>query len=186
MKKIFLLAIVLLLFSYSNSPASEEGNAGIIYGDNHAFIVEPPEGWVLDSQSGVSQGLYAVFYPLGLSWSTSNAVMYVNTAAREGSQSVSSFIDEDVARFKKDSPDIQVERGKPITTGDGKTAEVRYFSNDQRGNSEAVAYVPEDTIFALIVLTARTRDAFDSARPAFNKLVKSYIFVTKDVIIEKK
>ena len=186
MRRLRVTTTVLLLFTFCTaSTASENGHGGIIYGHNHAFMVEAPRGWVLDTQCGVKQGLYAVFYPLGLSWATSNAVMYVNTAPRQEWQTLSSFIENDISRFKQNHPYIEVEIGSPVTTRDGKLAETRYFSNDQWGNSEAVAYVEEDKIFALIVLTACSQKSFNTARHAFNELVKSYSFVTSDVIIEQ-
>jgi hypothetical protein len=111
--------------------------------------------------------------------------MYVNTASREEWQTLSSFIGKDISRFKHDNRYIEVEKGKPVTTRDGKTAEIRYFSNDQWGNSEAVAYIEEEKIFALIVLTARSKKAFNGAKPAFSELVESYLFISSDVTIEQ-
>ncbi len=36
----------------------ESGGGGIVYGKEHAFLIEAPQGWVLDTQErGESQGL---------------------------------------------------------------------------------------------------------------------------------
>ena len=189
MKKLF-SAIVLcsvLLVSHvaaASAEKEEDGGAGILYGDDHAFIVYAPEGWVLDNTSGISQGLHAVFYPKGESWEKAVAVMYVNTAKREESETVFMLIEGDTARFRQNNPDVRVGKEPPITTSKGKEAEVRYFTSDQWGNSEAVAYIEEETIFVLIVLTSRTKEAFESAKSAFGELVKSYRFLTTDVTIE--
>ena len=142
----------------------EDGGAGILYGDDHAFIVDAPEGWVLDNTSGVSQGLHAVFYPKGESWEKAVAVMYVNTAKREKSETVFMLIEGDTARFRQNNPDVRVEKERPITTSKGKEVEVRYFTSDQWGNKEAVAYIEEETIFG--------------------ELVKNYRFLTTEVTIE--
>jgi hypothetical protein len=58
-------------------------NSGIIYGNSHVFTLKAPEGWVLDNQSGVSQGLHAVFYPKGQTWRNSPIVAYTNTRVKD-------------------------------------------------------------------------------------------------------
>ncbi len=85
-------------------------NSGIVYGDNHAFALSAPPGWVLDNESGVSQGLHAVFYPAGSSWSDSQVVMYANvvqkTATRDST--LPQVLASDEARFRNDSPGLVV------------------------------------------------------------------------------
>jgi hypothetical protein len=44
---------------------SDEMNAGIIYGEGHAFTVSEQPGWILGNESGVKQGLHAVLSPRG-------------------------------------------------------------------------------------------------------------------------
>ena len=77
---IFVPGLFSLLLS---SGQAEELGTGIVYGDNHAFAVKAPQGWALDNKSGVSNGIHAVFYPLGSTWQDSRAVMYVNTASKD-------------------------------------------------------------------------------------------------------
>ena len=55
-------------------------NAGIIYGEDIAYTLVPPDGWVLDNKSGVSQGIHAVFYPEGKGWEASEVVLYSRMA----------------------------------------------------------------------------------------------------------
>jgi len=43
-------------------------------GQDHSFIISAPKGWVLDNQSGQSDGLQAVFYREGQTWSGASAV----------------------------------------------------------------------------------------------------------------
>src|SRR5579871_3436427 len=86
--------------SYKSS--SDDMNAGIIYGTNHAYSLIAPKGWVLDNQSGISQGLYAVFYPKGSSWAKGSVVMYTNTGSKEekGQETLQKMIDDDVANYR--------------------------------------------------------------------------------------
>jgi hypothetical protein len=191
MKSRVILVAVLLGLMLVQAPLATEkefGGGGIVYGEGYAFLLEAPKGWVLDTRSGVPDGLQAVFYPRGSSWSNSPTVMYAAWAnkKKEGVTTLQQIIDKDVVRFKKDDPAMVITEGRPLKTGDGKTALVRLFKGDQGGNFEAVAYVDEKAGVAVLVLTCRKQTAFNKALPAFEKLVSSYHFYTEDVKVQKK
>jgi len=64
MKKIFFVLIAVLLICDS-AIAQEPYRGGIVYGPKAAFNISAPEGWILDNQAGVEQGLPCVLYPKG-------------------------------------------------------------------------------------------------------------------------
>ena len=168
--------------------AEKEFGGGIVYGKDHAFLIEAPPGWVLDTQSAASQGIHAVLYPKGSSWSEAPAVMYANMASKkkEGITNVQQLIDLDLAKFKKKNPKIGMTERRPLKTADGKTAQVRLFQGDQWGNREAVAYIDEPAFVAILVLSSRSQADFQESLPAFEKLVASYRFFTNDVRMPEK
>jgi hypothetical protein len=55
----------------------------IVYGPKAAFNIAAPEGWVLDNESGLEQGLPCVLYPNGESWADARTVMYAKIAGTE-------------------------------------------------------------------------------------------------------
>jgi hypothetical protein len=141
---------------------------------------------VLDNRSGNPQGLCAVFYPVGSSWSDSDVVMYANTAKKvEGQQTVAELMAYDVEQFKRRAPGLAVTALPELKTGDDKQATVRRFQGDEHGNHEAVAYIDEKNTIVMLVLSARTKERFTEALPAFEKLVGAYHFLTTDVRVEK-
>ena len=75
---------------------------------------------------------------------------------------------------------------KDITAEKGCKGNIYYFTSDKWGNYEAVAYFEEDKTINFIVLTSRTKEAFETALKAFEELALSYMFITDDVRIEKK
>lgn len=173
--------LTLLIFSFALAIASAaEAQTGIVYGDSHAFFVTAPPGWVLDNRSGLRNGVHAAFYPQGSGWGDSAAVMYANGVARSPGETLDSFIADDVQTFRGRSPEIQVNEGSPIKTKDGRTALVRYFSGDQSGNHEAVAYVAEKRAIVVLALSARTQDAYQRSLQSFEELVQSYSFISDD------
>src|SRR5689334_7677629 len=67
----FMRRFVLLFASISTLGAVGFGQnyaGAIVYGPKAAFNITAPEGWVLDNQSGKSQGLPCVLYRKGQSW----------------------------------------------------------------------------------------------------------------------
>ncbi|MBK8466065.1 MAG: hypothetical protein IPL32_09550 [Chloracidobacterium sp.] len=164
---------------------SGEMNSGMLYGPNLSYLLSAPNGWVMDNQSGVGQGLHAVFYPKGSSWSKGVTVMYTNVMKKSDKQTVDDVIKNDIDNFKRNSPILKVDDAKTIDLGKGKTAIIKYFSNDSHGNYEALAYIDEAKSVVLIVLTAKNKNEFDSSLGAFQELVGSYFFVTDQVTIQK-
>jgi len=50
------------------TPAQETSPAGIVRGPKAGFNISAPEGWVVDNEAGVNQGMPCVLYPRGSSW----------------------------------------------------------------------------------------------------------------------
>jgi len=166
-----------------------QDDSGIIYGKNYSFALSAPKGWVLDTTSGRQQGLQAVFYPNGSSWKNGAAVMYASVVQKTDptKESLESVIANDVAGFKKDSPNLKIVDADAILTrtdarSKDKKATVRHFTGDSNGNSEAVAYVDEGNLVVMLVLSARSQKDFDGSLPAFKEFVGSYFFLGAKVV----
>jgi len=167
---------------------STSANSGVVYGQDHAFILTAPSGWLLDNSSGVSQGLHAVFYPKGSTWEKGTAVMYANTAHKsvQGNETIKKLIAFDTGRFKSQSSQTTVSQADTILTGDKKKAIVKHISDAKHKNYEAVAYIDESKTVVILVLTSRTLKEFEISLPKFTELVSSYRFLSEQVIIENK
>lgn len=157
---------------------------GIIYGKDHAYCLSAPKGWVLDNQAGVSQGIHAVFYPEGGSWSDSKAVMYsrINDKTDKTLQDV---IDADLKHMSQDAPNYKIVDKDPVTCTQGTKAHIKYLSGDKFNTFEAVGYIEEPKKVVTIVLSSRDEANFKSSIDAFYELVKSYFWMTDKVKIEE-
>lgn len=151
----------------------------VLYGDNHMFAICAPQGWVIDDTSGMGSKIRVVLYPKGNKWASSPTVMYANPLHQDVKRPkpIRAMIDRDVVAFRKSNPAGVVLTGPRFPTATEKKAEVRFFSHDGGKPHEAVAYVAEDELVMLLVLSARTADDFAKALPAFQLLVRSYNFV---------
>jgi hypothetical protein len=181
---------VILIFIMSGLTVfgQDDIKSGIIYGNNHAFGLTAPKGWVLDNQSGVKQGLYAVFYKKGESWEKATTVMYANTASLEdrAHRTLEELIKYDLNSFKKEYPDIQITDEKDIAINSNLIAKVKYLSGKSYGNFEAMAYIDAGKTGVMLILSSRSKDGFQNSLSAFEALVKSYIFIADKVVIENK
>jgi hypothetical protein len=171
------LTLLILLLAAATASAAE-GETGILYGDSHACFVTAPPGWVLDNRSGLRDRVHAAFYPEGSSWRDSSAVMYANGVTRSPGETLDSFITDDIQTFRSRAPQIQIKEGPSIKTKDGRIALVRYFSGDQSGNHEAVAYVAEKRAIIVLALSARSQDAYQRSLQSFGELVRNYSFIS--------
>ncbi|PYK13996.1 MAG: hypothetical protein DME65_00190, partial [Verrucomicrobia bacterium] len=81
--KIGILALVALATLSPYIRAQETFRGGVVYGPKAAFKIDAPDGWVLDNNSGVKQGLPSVLYPNSSSWADAKTIMYAKIASTE-------------------------------------------------------------------------------------------------------
>ncbi len=188
LKKLF---IVFVLLFFASLAYAQENNSSFIVGKDYSFTLSAPKGWIADSESGKSQGLPFVFYPKGSSWQKGIVGMYATVYPKaENGGTLEKFIERDISDFKSKSEKLKVTTADALTTvkdaqGKERKVEVRYFTGDQFGNYEAVAYIDEGKSVVSIILTSKTQEGFEASLPAFKELVTSYYFLTDKVKIEK-
>lgn len=150
---------------------------GIVYGSKAAFYITAPKGWVLDNQSGQSQGLPCVLYRKGQSWAHGKTVMYAKVASTDF-ETVDAFISFAINEMKEThgTPKIKIAMGK---TKDGQD----YFINEYPATKtysqwERVAYVQLPHAVAYIVLTSRDKTHYQKDCGALEEMLKdSFTYV---------
>ena len=184
-RKLLVSTTLATLLAPCTSPAQTacghlvSGRTALVHGNQHAFILQAPVGWVPTFPPGVP----AAFRRETETWRDGRAVMYVNTATADtgDAEPPEQIIQEDSSRFANGSPSLRVESLPSVRTMDGREALIRRFVGHQTGTFEIVAYVRERTVTPLIVLSARTQADYDTAVTSFYALVHSYEFVTSHI-----
>jgi hypothetical protein len=75
MKRILILFLVLInYFSF----AQEKTSCAILYYGNKAITPKAPNGWILDCESNLKNGINSVLYKFGNTWQNAKTVMYLN------------------------------------------------------------------------------------------------------------
>jgi hypothetical protein len=134
------------------------GNTAIVYAEGGAFLLEAPKGWITDRETGQKNGVCCVWYPEGSTWDGAETVIYPNIATkRPGQETLHEFMESDLAGFLEHDPELAYEIGDDIPLKDNRIAKVRLFHNINRGSSEAVAYIDEEKIIAVVVMSSKRK-----------------------------
>lgn len=148
----------------------------LIRGMSGSFSITSPEGWVVDTEAGRGDGLQAVLYPDKGSWDDSAAVMYTNILdkERQGVVSAEDYMQRYLKVMSLNSPTLSHKRQPPVPLASGHSADLYRLSGGEFGNMEAIAVLEEPGSIILLVLSARTREAFENSHAAFLNMVRSY------------
>ena len=176
MRKQPLIVCLLLLLICARVFGQENNRGGIVYGPKAAFSISAPQGWILDTESGVNQGMPCVLYPKGSSWSDAKTVMYAKIAGTQF-EDVKAFVAMAIKEMKntRGAPKENIASGK---TGDGHD----YFINEYPATKsysqwERVAYVQLPRAVAYIVLSSRDEASYRKASPALEEVVKTLVYL---------
>jgi hypothetical protein len=169
---------MLLAFFFCHSIAYAgitETGRGMLFGSNHTFFVSAVSGWVLDNQSGINQGLHMVFYPVGMTWADSPVIVYGRAVPKLEVSTIEAQVKKTIEEFHKNgNPNYLGEKKSSIKAKKGKEAEVYYFSGDQWGNYEAVAYYDEKDTINFVIYNARSKELFEKYVKDFLEIANSY------------
>lgn len=164
-----------------------DSESGILYGDNFAYMIAAPKGWVMDSEAGHGEGLSVVFYRKGETWQKGSATMYVNVIARKKGLKAKEVIADDIATFQKRHPDIKVTQDTTLQIGDKRSAITYIFRQiNDKTSDERVAYVEMPTVILLITLTSTTTEDYTKAVADHTTLVSSVVYLALRVEVKRK
>jgi len=165
-----------------------ESNCGLLYGKEHALTFCGPDGWTLDNSILNDRGIYAVFYPTGSNFQDAKdfgTFMYFNVEGKPPDSTVEKMMDNDAAQVKHDAPAAVVAKADPIEVG-AASVPVLHFSPGAFNRYEAVAYIGEEKVLVMVVISSKNEAAFKKDYPAFVRLVQSYKFLGSNVTIQHK
>jgi hypothetical protein len=178
---IFFSLLPAVLGQQQNAPPQDGEGAGggvILYSQGGAFMISGPKGWTTDRETGARIGTCCVFYPEGETWHDAETVLYPSIATKGPSQqTLNEFMSSDLDDFRSHNPAMTYEDGKEIPLKHGRSAKIRYFYNVNRGSSEAVAYIDEDKIVALVVMSSRTKTGLNKNMPLLETTLNSYAYM---------
>jgi hypothetical protein len=179
-----MVAAAFTLPAVSQQTKPKQGTSGknhttVLQSEGGSFAIEGPKDWIADRKVGHRLSVCCVYYSRG-SWDTAETMLYPNIVTKgPGRTTLQELMDSDLAKFRKDNP------GMTFVDGDipfnGRTAKVRYFHGVNQGSSEAVAYIDEEKIIALVVLSSKTEKKLTEALPLLLGVLETYVYGAKAV-----
>ncbi len=170
------VAIILAVVIACSSASAQTGAGGFVYGKDHAYFLEAPKGWVMDSGDAAKENVGAVFHPAKAHWPESGVIIYTDFfKKRKGLATPHEAMQNDVALFRKEGSVVQPVKKPSIKTEiGGLVGEVYHLGPDRRGQYDARAYFTYKGYIDYFVLTARDKATFNKSLPAFQHVVRSY------------
>jgi tetratricopeptide (TPR) repeat protein len=176
MMKSPMVVCLTLLFLPAGVPAQDKYPGGVVHGPKAGFNISAPEGWVVDNEAGVNQGLPCVLYPKGSSWADAKTIMYANIASPKF-EGVNAFVEMAIKEMKAKhgTPKEKIASDK---TKDGHD----YFINEYPATKtysqwERVGYVQLPQGVAYIVLTSRDKTSYSKDSGVLEQVLKSLVYV---------
>lgn len=147
----------------------------IIYGDKHIFTINTPEGWVNDKEAASKIGLVSFFYALSDMNKEPRSHMYAMGYDKDdGNKDLKSFVNGDIANFKKKYPKLTYEELKVGKSGGVIDATLLSYSN--LGDRYKVEVVYLETEFSILVFVFATFSELDykNYTPVFDEWIRSF------------
>jgi len=159
-----------------SSASAQTGAGGFVIGKDHAYLLEAPKGWVMDSGDAAKDKVGAVFHPANAHWPESGVIIYTDMLKKTKTlQTPANAMRADIALFQKEGSVIRPVKKPSIKTEiGGLVGEVYHFGPDRRGQYDARAYFTYKAYIDYLVLTARDKATFERSLPAFEHVAHSY------------
>ena len=167
-----LLRLALLLLAGGCACRGQGG--AIIDGPGYAFALAAPKGWKLVS----TKELPAACFPAGTTIAKTPILLYVRCAAKSELhvESIEELNQLDLKGVQQSHPAALSTPAGTVKNSEG--AELPVFQFSGGGYSELVAYSDEGKSIVAFVATADQPEQLKGARPAFDEMVGSYLFLT--------
>lgn len=150
----------------------------MVYSQGGGFMIGSPKGWTVDHKTGQQHGVCCVYYPEDSTWDNAETVMYPNIAKKgPGQRTLKEFMAADLADFRDHNPEMTYETVEDIHLRNNRIAKLRLFYNVNQGSSEAVAYIDEDKVIALFVVSSKSKKALNDSIPILRSVLQSYSYM---------
>ena len=140
------------------------------------FLIDAPEGWIIDREVGKQLGTCCVYYPRGSTWDNAETVMYPNIVTKGSERkTLKEFMESDLKKFREHNSAMTYEDAKDVPLEHNRVARVRLFYNVNQGSAEAVAYIDEEKVIALVVLSSKTEKALHESMAMLRSTLRTYM-----------
>ncbi len=174
-------SIVALLIMFCSVYLLAAGRTIRISSPQFAFLIDEPEGWMIDVQSAVQIANFVV-HRQGTTWRGADVAVFGRFLPREGEETLEDFVKDDELRFQLNCPMSEIKR-LDLEPREGRTHEflVKTY-NCPATQSEIVAIAQVPNFFVIFSLsTQKGEKALERGMDAFQELLRSFRFLPRQV-----
>lgn len=147
----------------------------VIYGDQHIFTISTPEGWINDKEAASTIGLVSFFYNKDDANKNPKSHMYAMGYDKdENNKDLESFMNGDIANFKKKYPNLTYEQIETGKSGAIIDAQLLSYSNLEDRFKEEVLYLETELSILVFVFSTFSEQDYQNYQPVFDQLVGSF------------
>ena len=145
-------------------------------GRNFSIQVLEPEGWKLDTRSAPQLANF-IFYPEGVNWRDSDAIVFARLIPRSSEESVEEFSAQNRIRFEEGCPFAEPEQKESLPLSVDRFAIQVYDCPGVRKEIVAITSIPG--FFAVFALSLQNLEVEAGALESFEKIVDSFRWFPK-------
>jgi hypothetical protein len=145
-------------------------------GRNFSIQVLEPEGWELDTRSAPQLANF-IFYPEGVNWRDSDAIVFARLIPRSSEESVEEFSAQNRIRFEEGCPFAEPEQKESLPLAVDRFAIQVYDCPGVRKEIVAITSIPG--FFAVFALSLQNLEVEAGALESFEKIVDSFRWFPK-------
>jgi len=158
-----------------NSFGQNQPEMNVIYGDQHIFTISTPEGWINDKEAASTIGLVSFFYNKDDAKKNLKSHMYAMGYDKdENNKDLESFMNGDIANFKKKYPNLTYEQIETGKSGAIIDAQMLSYSNLEDRFKEEVLYLETEFSILVFVFSTFSEQEYKNYQPVFDQLIGSF------------
>jgi hypothetical protein len=166
--------VATVLFFTALLANAQQTSGGIIYGDDWAYLIKPPAGWVWDSETLQQNGIWGLFYKEGITFDPSKLHMYIAPNSIKDGSSLANFIKADIESFKKSYGDIEFKYDREKKLKSSLAVQIYHLNDTNKKYFQQIGYLMFRKTAFIFVLSARSIRERNENKPAFDSLLDSF------------
>jgi hypothetical protein len=177
--KIKYISFVLIAF-FSNEIFPQDKAGGIIYGNNWAFMVAAPDGWIMDSNSLSRQGIYGLFYEEGKMFGSqyNTPIIYIVPFP------LNAPTDDELNKFAESDINGYIANGSRVEKlnkiYENNNLYITYNVDLPNGRYECFVFTRYKDLCLIIISNTNSENQREELFPPMEKIINSISFMDKN------
>lgn len=174
------LLILVTPATFATAQEFPDTNYAFYEGRTYSYIMEAPEGWVVDLENSYEDGFTAALYPEGESYFDAYVIIFI-WIFKNDTLSIREFISADSLNYLRDNEYLEFRRSDSIATAEDSYATI-LETEDPGAESTiaAVGYIDAKTEIIIYELNISERMLFAEGDSKFREALTAFVYIRKE------